>query len=112
MATTTDTIFREIKQYTQYVSGKVNIEQVILFGSYAHGTATADSDVDIAIVSPDFGKAPLMEKMDLYGWRSDSDVQVIMQPFPFGTDEFKQTDDFFINEIKKTGVDVTYLLEQ
>ncbi|SDI41144.1 nucleotidyltransferase domain-containing protein [Natribacillus halophilus] len=112
MATTTDTIFREIKQYVQFVHGGMTVEKVILFGSYANGTATTDSDVDIAIVSPNFGKAPLMEKLDLYGWLHDASVRVLLQPFPFGSEEFKHTDDFFINEIKKTGADITYLLEQ
>ena len=34
----------------------INIEQAILFGSYAQGTYTSWSDIDLALVSSDFEK--------------------------------------------------------
>ena len=34
----------------------VHVERALLFGSYASGNARAGSDLDVAIVSPDFGK--------------------------------------------------------
>ena len=34
----------------------IQIEQVILYGSYALGRVHSGSDLDLAIVSPDFGK--------------------------------------------------------
>ncbi len=37
-------------------SRNIRVEKAILFGSYATGQATPDSDIDIAVISPDFGK--------------------------------------------------------
>ena len=35
---------------------RIKISQVILFGSYAKGKQKDYSDIDLAVVSPDFGK--------------------------------------------------------
>ena len=43
----------------------VDVSKVILFGSYAKGTAKPESDIDIAIVSSQFGKNNLKEIMFL-----------------------------------------------
>jgi predicted nucleotidyltransferase len=34
------------------------VDQAILFGSHARGTADEWSDVDLAVISPDFGRMP------------------------------------------------------
>jgi predicted nucleotidyltransferase len=39
--------------------------QVILFGSRARGTASEDSDVDVAIISPAFRGKGIFERADL-----------------------------------------------
>ena len=60
----------------------VNVKRVILFGSYARGTATEDSDIDIAIESPDFGDNYVKDWQKLYRcvWRSG--VEPIIEPRP------------------------------
>ncbi|HBG27550.1 MAG: hypothetical protein A2Y10_15540 [Planctomycetes bacterium GWF2_41_51] len=42
----------QIKQIVQRVVNQFSPEQIILFGSYATGTAGPDSDVDLLIVMP------------------------------------------------------------
>jgi len=39
------------------IATEYNPERVVLFGSYAKGTATADSDVDLLVILPFEGKA-------------------------------------------------------
>lgn len=39
-----------IKRYAEQIRTKFEIDELILFGSYARGTATAESDVDLAVV--------------------------------------------------------------
>lgn len=34
----------------------IRVTSIILFGSYARGEATEDSDLDLIVVSPDFGE--------------------------------------------------------
>lgn len=107
MGKTANHLTRDIEKYIQFVRTQIPIEKIILFGSVAKGTATKDSDIDLAIISSRFGKAPLKEKMQLYEWRYDADIQHDLQPFPFGSEEFRNNDDFFIEEIKNTGIDIT-----
>ena len=62
-----------------------------------------NSDVDIAIVSRNFGVSPLIEKMKLYELRYDIDMESV----PISVEDFKSGNDFFIKEIIKTGIDIT-----
>lgn len=43
----------------------VRVEQVILFGSHARGEADVWSDVDLAVISPDFGRMSPRKVMNL-----------------------------------------------
>jgi predicted nucleotidyltransferase len=44
-----------VKHYVQTIQAAgVPVAKAILFGSFAHGTADAESDIDILIVSPAF----------------------------------------------------------
>jgi len=97
----------QIAKYVNYVDNIYKIDRVILFGSYANKTATENSDVDIAIISKQFGARPLIETMELYKMRHGAGVEIDIQPHPFGLDEFNTMDNFFIAEITKTGIDIT-----
>ena len=46
----------EIKKFGRRIGEEFGAEKVILFGSYAQGTATQDSDVDLLIVEPFEGR--------------------------------------------------------
>ena len=72
---------------------------MILFGFYAKGAASKNSDVDLAVVSSSFGKAPLLEKMKLYELRYDAGIDIDLQPVPFGKEDFLDEDNFFAVEI-------------
>ncbi len=43
---------RDIRDFVQRVADEFSPEQVVLFGSYARGTPTEDSDVDLLVVMP------------------------------------------------------------
>jgi len=46
----------EIQNLCARIVSSFHPQKVLLFGSYAHGTATPDSDVDILVVMPFAGK--------------------------------------------------------
>jgi predicted nucleotidyltransferase len=46
---TTEAI-ESVKKYADRVRRDFNVKKVILFGSYAKGTAREDSDIDVAVV--------------------------------------------------------------
>lgn len=107
MDTPKNQLMSEIKKYTQFLENQIEVEKIILFGSYGKGNATSESDIDVAIVSPQLGKAPLLEKMKLFEWRYDADILVDIQPVPIGLQEYESGSSFFVQEIKDTGIDIT-----
>ena len=46
----TDVTLRAIRRYARQVAEQFDPDQIILFGSHAYGTPTADSDVDLLVV--------------------------------------------------------------
>jgi uncharacterized protein len=55
----------QIKEIVQILVKECRVERVILFGSYAHGTAQEGSDLDLAIV----------QKTDLPGFKRDRAIR-------------------------------------
>ena len=50
-----------VSAFVDSLGQHVRVERVILFGSRARGDASEDSDVDLLVVSPDFGKDVLAD---------------------------------------------------
>jgi predicted nucleotidyltransferase len=46
-----------IKQFGRKIGEQFGAERVILFGSYAQGKVTADSDVDLLVIGPFKGRS-------------------------------------------------------
>jgi len=44
--------FDEIEHMAQFISEQFNPEKIILFGTYAYGNPTPESDVDLLIIVP------------------------------------------------------------
>ncbi|KKM10734.1 hypothetical protein SY88_11580 [Clostridiales bacterium PH28_bin88] len=59
-ATETD-LEKIISRYVELLLDDVLITEIILFGSYAKGRADKDSDIDLAVISPDFGENVLRD---------------------------------------------------
>lgn len=45
----------------------IHVERVILFGSFAKGKPKKDSDIDLVIISDDFEKLNLRERLEILG---------------------------------------------
>ena len=45
----------------------INVERAVLFGSFANGNARKDSDIDLIIVSEDFKKMNLRQRLEVLG---------------------------------------------
>jgi predicted nucleotidyltransferase len=57
-----------IKEYKRALKDLgINVEGVILYGSFAKGNQTQDSDIDLIIVSKDFQKMNLRERLEILG---------------------------------------------
>jgi len=64
------TIIQEIEDWGRRVGREFHPERVVLFGSHANGSPTADSDVDILVIMPHEGK----------GWQMASAIRRRVRP--------------------------------
>lgn len=92
-----------IKKYVILLKQKgISVSKVILFGSHAKGKAKPDSDIDIAIISSQFGENNFKEMMMLRKLALEIDSHIEPLPFsPQGLDDRYST---LSQEIKKYGV--------
>ena len=56
-------IIREFKNALESIN--IHVEQLILFGSHAVGTAREDSDIDVVIISQSFSGKSYWERIDI-----------------------------------------------
>lgn len=79
----------------------VRIAQAYLYGSRATGKARPDSDIDIAVVSPDLSNSSFENRMRLFDFRRDIDLRI--EPVGFRPEKFAAWHPF-VQEISRTGV--------
>jgi len=51
----------------------VNVERVILYGSQANGRQREDSDIDLVVISNDFRKMNLRQRLEVFRHSSSKD---------------------------------------
>ena len=94
-----------IAKYLDLIKGKFSdIERVYLFGSYAKGKSTEDSDIDVALIFTnldDSKRFDIQVQLMLLAAQIDSRIE----PHPISHDDFASGNPF-VAEIKKTGIEV------
>jgi len=91
------------KQYVKSVKRSgVPISNAYLFGSYAKGNPRKDSDIDICIVSDQFGDDYIDEAVKLRVISFDVDNRI--EPVPFTTLDLNDKYSSLASEIKKYGI--------
>lgn len=80
----------------------VKINEAVLFGSYAKGTPTADSDIDVALVSDKFINFEPID-LDLFMKAKIKKEYTRIHVQTYSTKYFKKGDPF-VEEIKNTGI--------
>ncbi len=98
----TDTPENLIKKYADVlrVFG-YSVDRMILFGSYASGKNKPWSDVDVCVVSRQFGKRGFQEGMDLAALATRVDSMI--QPHPYHPDDLNDPYDPLAKEIRTHG---------
>ena len=87
MAKEKNSIIEIVKKYLQKVrSSGIRIEKAYLYGSYAENKHRKDSDIDIAIVSPDFTGDRFEDALRLKSLRWDIDLRI--EPMPIVPEDF------------------------
>jgi len=96
-------VIRVIKEFVNALKQEgITIDRVILYGSYARGHARPDSDIDVAVISKDFGKDRVEEGMALF--RIAGKIDPRLEPVPLSTKMYeKDTWIPLIYEIREEG---------
>jgi uncharacterized protein len=93
---------QKIDKYLRVLKNEgIKVSQAILFGSYAKGRAKAESDMDIAIISTQFGKNSFREMMLLR--RLALRVDSYIEPIPLTPEDMEDRYSTLVQEIKKGG---------
>lgn len=81
----------------------IKVEKAILYGSYAKNMANENSDIDIAVISRDFGKNRFEEAILLK--KISEEIYLGISPEPYTVEEYEQAGkgDFLYQEIIAKG---------
>ena len=102
---------KEALQITQRFAGLVKnqgvpIQKVLLFGSRAKGNWHPWSDVDICVVSPQFGKNTSEEMDLLLRLTVQLKSRLPVEPIPFAPNDLNDKFSSLANEIRQHGISV------
>jgi predicted nucleotidyltransferase len=103
MAEIPDTVTGSLRRFLAEVQKFRRIEAAYLYGSQAQGTATKWSDIDVAVVSPDFSADLFEERLLLMRLAARLDDRI--EPHPFRPQDFTVNAPL-VGEIQRTGVRV------
>ena|SRR3989344_4732034 len=81
------------------------ISGAYLFGSYAKNHPHWGSDIDVCIVSPQFGKDTIDEMVLLAKIAHDLDLR--LEPHPMNPEDMAEKYNLFAHEIKTHGIPLT-----
>jgi len=94
-----------ITKYLELIREKyTEIESVYLFGSYAKGKSTEDSDIDLALIFKNLDDSlrfDIQVQLMLLASKIDSRIE----PHPISLADFNSGNPFVV-EIKKTGIEI------
>ena len=96
-----DELEKIIRIFLDEIQKTYRLDSAYLFGSYAKGTSNQWSDIDLAVVSPDFSEDIHEELLVLMRLAAEIDDRI--EPKPFRPDMFTSNEPL-VNEIQKHGL--------
>lgn len=103
MVATTSELEHAIYDFARRLEAGIKIEAILLYGSYARGTPYDQSDVDLAVVSPDFEGMPMYRRQQTIARltvRRDGRIS----PLGYPSSEYRNpAPHSFLGEIVRTG---------
>lgn len=97
-----DTPLNLIRKYSAILKkNKIDVEKIILFGSYAIGKQKPWSDLDLCVVSKKFGKNGYEEMVLLK--QLTSKVDSMIEPHPYNPKDLENPYDPLAYEIRRSG---------
>ncbi len=93
---------RTISSFARQVARQFNPQKIILFGSYAYGKPTEDSDVDILVVMPFKGRNPEKATEIWMATKPRFPIDIMVRK-PAELKKRLKMGDFFLREITEKG---------
>jgi predicted nucleotidyltransferase len=96
-------VTREFRQKIEKLYGK-RLKNIILYGSYARGQATEDSDIDLAVILE--GEVDPCREIDaMIDLITDInlDFETLLSVFPLAATDFKQLNSPLLLNLRKEG---------
>lgn len=80
-----------VDDYICKIASKIKLDGVFLFGSFAYGKPTKHSDIDLAVISPDFKK--IQDRLFWLTWQRRGTADTLaMDVFGYTPQEFRDID--------------------
>jgi predicted nucleotidyltransferase len=79
---------RELVRFLKRLKRELGVVEVYIFGSRAYGNPLLESDLDMIVVSEEFGKRSFIENMELLSRMWDGSFTVEM--FPYTPEQLKK----------------------
>ena len=93
----------KVRAYVDLLRPEITVSDVYIFGSHAKGTDHAQSDIDVAIISPDFGTDRMENGFYLQRKLWDAPYKN-MDVVGYSPEYFENENSPLVHEIKKHGV--------
>ena len=90
------------KRYSELVSQQISAKYIVLYGSYAKGAATSDSDIDMAVIVETLDSDYLDEHAKLFRLRRSVDFRIEPVLSEYGI-EYGKDRSGFLREVMDTG---------
>ncbi len=88
------------------ITSKLDIDAILLFGSYAKGEENDSSDIDIAVISSEFDAKKSMYLNAMKVYEKTDLIEPYLQLVPLASDSFYNEsfiDKGFVKSIRETG---------
>jgi len=105
MAQIPENIDNAVREFISELKREIPIQKAVLFGSYANGNYTKDSDVDLAIFSDYFEGIPRIDGIKFLLSHARKYSRMDFQPIPFTYRDYVERDGFAA-EVLKEGVEI------
>ncbi len=101
MAQIAPDVIASVERFLVVLRERFRVEAAYLYGSQAVGSAGPWSDIDVAVISPDFSGDLFQARLTLMQWAAAIDDRI--EPQPFSPDGFGPNNPL-ANEISRNGV--------
>ncbi len=105
MGTRPDFVTEQIERFIARLSRELEVEQVILFGSFAYGRPHRWSDIDVVVLSPAFAgldRVARLEWLERIAWEAATHA---VEPIGLTPEEYTQASPLsLLGEVREKGI--------